>query len=118
MTDAERLAMLKVMVNSRFSTEDAMLNAYLQVAKDKILAIAYPYGTRPDDVPEKYHTLQVEVATYMVNKRGADYQTQHSENGITRVYEAADVPDSMLKRIVPFCGGIYTTEETDGDSSD
>lgn len=111
MTDAERLTMVATLANARFASETTLLSAYLQVAKDKILAIAYPYGTPPDDVPEKYHTLQVEIAVYLVNKRGADYQTQHSENGISRVYEAGDVPDSMLKRIIPYCGSIYTNED-------
>ena len=40
----------------------------------------------------------------MLNKRGAEGQTSHSENGISRSYENADIPESMLKSIIPFCG--------------
>ena len=105
MTEAEKLAMLKVLVNSRFSSEDAMLTSYLALAADKILNKAYPYET-VTEVPARYHYLQVEIAAYMVDKKGADYQTSHSENGITRTYESPDVPPSMLKSIIPHCGAI------------
>lgn len=112
MTTAERLALLKVMVNPRFAEDDDMLSAYLEIAKGKIIAKAYPYSTA-EDVPARYHYLQVEIATYMVNKRGADFQSAHSENGIQRTYEAADVPPSMLRTIIPYCGAIGSVETTE-----
>ena len=113
MTQSERLALLKVMVNPRFADDDAMLSAYLEIAGNKINTVAYPYGTVAD-VPARYHYLQVEIATYMVNKRGADFQTAHTENGIQRVYDATDVPPSMLRRVIPYCGAIGAAkEETD-----
>ena len=112
MTTAERLALLKVMVPKRFENEDDMLSAYLEIAKDKILAIVYPYGTA-EDVPAKYHFKQIEIAQYLISKRGADYQTAHTENGIQRTYEAADVPDSMLRSIVPYCGAIKSNNSED-----
>lgn len=58
------------------------------------------------EVPEKYGALQCEIAAYMLNKRGAEGQTSHSENGITRSYENADVPSSMLKVVTPHVGVI------------
>ena len=63
------------------------------------------YNTR-SEVPEKYGALQCEIAAYMLNKRGAEGQTSHSENGITRSYENADVPSSMLKVVTPHVGVI------------
>ena len=104
MTDSEKLSMLKVMTDTELS--DEVLNVYLTIAGKKILAKAYPYE-EVCAVPAKYHYLQVECAAYMVNKIGADYQLQHSENGITRTYEAPDVPPSMLRTIIPHCGGIH-----------
>ena len=108
MTDAGKLAMLKVMTDT--DLPDETLCVYLQIAGKKILAKAYPY----EDVcvvPSKYHYLQVECAAYMINKIGADYQTAHSENGITRTYESPDVPPSMLRTIVPHCGAIHENAE-------
>lgn len=102
MTDAEKLTMLRVMVGE--SDSDELLSTYLTIAARKILNRAYPYDDAVSDVPEKYHVLQCEIAAYLINKRGAEGQTGHTENGITRQYEDADVPPSMLKGVTPHCG--------------
>lgn len=104
MTQEEKLAALKVMVGG--SDTDEVLSTYLQLAGRKIIAKAFPYATNVTEVPAQYDYLQVEIATYMLNKRGAEGETSHSENGISRSYENADVPASMLKAITPYCGVI------------
>lgn len=104
MTHEEKLAALKAMVGS--SDTDEVLFAYLKLAGSKILAKAFPYTTTVTEVPVQYSYLQVEIAAYMLNKRGAEGQTSHSENGVSRSYESADVPASMLKAIIPCCGVI------------
>jgi hypothetical protein len=67
---------------------------------------AYPFGTDESEVPARYEFLQCEIAAYLLNKRGAEGQTAHGENGISRSYESADVPESMLGAVTPFCGVI------------
>ena len=104
MNDQEKLNMLKNMVGT--SDPDDVLSTYLTLAGKKIIAKAYPYDSSVSDVPEQYETLQVEIAAYMLNKRGAEGQVTHTENGIQRQYENGDVPSSMLKTVTPFCGGI------------
>lgn len=104
MTDTEKLTYLRAMVGG--SDTDEVLSTYLAVAGKKIIARAYPYDDTVTEVPDKYDTLQCEIAAYLLNKRGAEGQTQHSENGITRSYENADVPASMLKVVTPHCGVI------------
>lgn len=104
MTETEKLTALKAMVGS--SDTDEVLSAYLTLAGRKIIAEAYPYKTDVTEVPAQYDYLQVEIAAYMLNKRGAEGQTSHTENGVTRQYENADVPASMLKAITPYCGVI------------
>ena len=104
MTDAEKLAALKAMVGD--SDTDEVLSTYLKMSGSKILAKAYPYNEIVTEVPTKYEYLQIEIAAYMLNKRGAEGQTSHTENGITRQYENADVPSSMLKAVTPHCGVI------------
>lgn len=101
MTDSEKLTMLKGMTGE---TNDSVLDTYLKIAGSKILEKAYPFDPEVTEVPAKYCTLQVDIAMYLYNKRGAEGETYHSENGINRSYEAADVPDSYLKRVVPFAG--------------
>ena len=102
MTESERLSMVKAMTGE---TDMDMLSAYLSIAGEKICRYAYPFE-RVVSVPEQYHHLQVEAAVYLINKRGAEGQTSHSENGISRGYESADLPDSMLREIVPKAGAV------------
>ena len=104
MTQAEKLQLLKALVGES-DTEEVLL-AYLNIAGRKIINRAYPYGTEETEVPTRYDFLQCEIAAYLLNKRGAEGQTAHSENGISRSYESADVPESMLGAITPFCGVI------------
>ena len=102
MTQAEKLTLLKAMVGES-DTEEVLL-AYLNVAGRKIINRAYPYGTEETEVPTRYDFLQCEIAAYLLNKRGAEGQTGHSENGISRSYGSADVPESLLGAITPMVG--------------
>ena len=104
MTQDEKLTMLRSMVGE--SDTNAVLSTYLTLAGSKILAKAYPYDDSVTEVPARYEYLQIEIAAYMLNKRGAEGQTAHSENGISRTYENADIPASMLNAVVPHCGVI------------
>ena len=52
----------------------------------------------------KEMTDETKDAVYLLNKRGAEGETAHSENGISRSYESADIPESMLSGIIPFAG--------------
>lgn len=104
MTDTEKLTALKAVVGG--SDTDEVLSTYLKLAGSKILAKAYPYDDTVTEIPVKYEYLQIEIAAYMLNKRGAEGQTSHSENGISRTYENADIPASMLKAVTPHCGVI------------
>lgn len=104
MTQEEKLTALKSMVGN--SDPDEVLSTYLDFAGSKILAKAYPYQNDVTEVPVQYAHLQVEIAAYMLNKRGAEGQTSHTENGVSRNYENGDIPSSMLKAVIPYCGVI------------
>ena len=105
MSDTEKLIMLRVMVgnNDALDWGDDVLLAYLTIAGQKIINRAYPYQDDVDTVPKRYGYLQCEIAAYLLNKRGAEGETSHSENGISRSYESADVPESLMGQVVPFC---------------
>jgi hypothetical protein len=102
MTQAEKLQLLKAMVGES-DTEEVLL-AYLNIAGNKIINRAFPYGTEETEVPKRYEFLQCEIAAYLLNKRGAEGQTGHSENGISRSYESADVPESLIGAVTPTVG--------------
>lgn len=105
----ETLDILKIMLGKPDGNEeewsDGVLIAYLALAGQKILGRLYPFAIPEGaEVPERYQSLQCEIACYLLNKRGAEGQTSHSENGISRAYESASVPESMLFEVVPFVG--------------
>ena len=108
MSDTEKLIMLRVMVGDNGSLEwsDDVLLTYLTIAGRKIINRAYPFREDVDIVPKRYGILQCEIACYLLNKRGAEGETSHSENGISRAYGSADVPESMLSDVIPFCETI------------
>ena len=106
MTEADKLIMLRGMVDGDDVTDlgNDILLTYLLIAGQKIINRAYPYDEEITEVPKRYAILQCEIAAYLLNKRGAEGETSHSENGISRSYESADVPESLMGNIVPFCG--------------
>ena len=104
MSQMEKLQLLKAMVGES-DTEEVLL-AYLNIAGGKIINRAYPYDPEVTEVPVRYEFLQCEIAAYLLNKRGAEGQISHSENGISRTYGSADVPEAMLSAITPVVGVI------------
>ena len=106
MTEVEKLAILRVMVGqpNEGDWSDEVLVSYLAIAGRKIINRAYPYDDTVTEVPRRYGYLQCEIAGYLLNKRGAEGQLSHSENGISRSYESADVPESMLSEVIVHVG--------------
>ena len=108
MTEVEKLSMLRVMVGqpNEGDWSDDVLISYLNIAGRKIINRAYPYDDTITEVPRRYSYLQCDIAAYLLNKRGAEGETAHSENGISRSYASADVPEAMLSEVIPRCGVI------------
>ena len=50
----------------------------------------------------KYDVLQCRIASYLLNKRGAEGEKAHSENGVSRTYSSTDIPQELLNEITPF----------------
>lgn len=85
--------------------DDSVVEAYLDIAKEKILSKAFPFkDTSEMEVPSKYHSILIDATVYLLNKRGAEGETSHDENGISRTYGSDDLPKELLKRITPYCG--------------
>ena len=106
MTDTEKLTMLKAMTGEK---DESVLSTYLSIAGNKVLKRAYPFDSTVTVVPDRYAYNQVEIAAYLVNKRGTEGETAHSENGISRSYEDGDVPPTLLREIVP-CASLIGKE--------
>ncbi len=101
------------MVSTQSEVEDTdVVGFYVDNAAEVILNQLYPYDelweeatsesvTMSDAVPARYQNLQMRIAIVFLNKRGADGESMHIENGINRHYNAADVPTDMLREILP-----------------
>lgn len=110
MTNKEMKDRLSVLTGE---TDENILLTFLEIAAEKILTKCYPYEREPvrRHVPAKYQNTQLEIAAYLLNKRGAEGETAHNENGINRSYESASVPESMLRSVIPFASVILSEEE-------
>lgn len=109
MSETEKLIFLRTMVgdqNDNVDWGDDVLLTYLNIAGRKIIDRAYPYDDEVTEVPRRYGILQCEIAAYLLNKRGAEGEISHSENGISRSYENADVPESLMGQVITHCGVI------------
>lgn len=97
-----------VLITSMTGEENAeVISAYLDMAGEAILNYADPYRNgNSEAILERYSSLQVRAAAYYLNKRGAEGQITHSENGIQRQYEAAELPPSLLREITPIAGAV------------
>ena len=101
MTQLERLK-LRITENQT----DAELEDILESAKAVILSRRFPFGEHPEEIENRYKDLQIRIAVEMYNKRGAEGETAHSENGISRSYASASVSEDLLREITPKVGVV------------
>lgn len=101
MTNVQRLQI-------RTKEEDILLlEDLLESAKQAILARRFPKGDYPLDengetyIEPRYLDLQFRLALSAYNKEGADFQTSHSENGVSRSWGSEGYPKELLAEIVP-----------------
>ena len=86
--------------------DDDILLTYLSMAKGIVLNRLYPFEQDIDpettEIPARYVGNVIEIAVYLINRRGTEGETRNVEGVITRDYEAGSVPASMLSQIIPF----------------
>jgi hypothetical protein len=106
MTPEEKQVRLSVLISPDTANTE-LLMYLLEQSEGIVLNRRYPFGV-PEEatVPAAYEHIQLQIAVELYSKMGAEGQTGHNENGISRTYEAADVSPSLLRRIVPLCGGV------------
>jgi len=101
MSDDSLVAILQDMCDE---SNSSIILAYLKMAKQIVINKAYPFSDEVTDVPDKYTGVLLEITAYLLNKRGAEGELAHSENGISRTYDSSSVPNEILKKIIPAVG--------------
>ena len=101
MTNEEQVRTLSHLTGE---TDNGVLSTYLYLATNIVLRKAYPYGEGTEELPAKYESTMIEIAVYLLNKRGAEGEQAHTENGVQRIYEDGDIPSTLLRRITPVVG--------------
>jgi hypothetical protein len=106
MTNEQKIEKLKVLI-APDTASDELLSYLLEQSEGIILNRRYPFGA-PEGVTLSplHEQIQMRIAVELFSKMGAEGQTEHAENGITRKWEAGDVSPSLLRVIVPVCGSV------------
>ena len=106
MTNSEKLTRFAALISPDTASDD-ILTHLLQQAEGIVLNRRYPFGPPEGAAVEaRYEHIQLQIAVELFSKMGAEGQTVHTENGISRTYEASDVSRSLLRRIVPLIGSV------------
>ena len=103
MTQAEKIAMVKTLCESDPGATDEVVGVYLNLALNAMLERLFPYDSAKSatNVPERYDTIQCELAARYFLRRGGQGEINHEENGVNRQYGTVD-DDDILKRLTPF----------------
>lgn len=101
MTDAEKIAYLNsIFADDPLVTESA-LNRSLEDAKDRIMRRRYPFGYSSETTfPAMFDMLQCNLAASIYARTGAEGETAHNENGVSRTYASADM-EELLRAVTP-----------------
>lgn len=103
MSEAEKLEVMRKLIAPDTETEE-LLSEIMREAEALILNKMHPFGYGIDTViPDRYVRLQIQLAVEIYNKRGAEGQTTHSENGISRSWPEKT---RILSQIVPHVGSV------------
>ena len=105
MTDSEKRIELAKSILPDVDT-DEVLDTMLADASALILNRMYPFGYKEGvTVPPRYERIQIQLAVELYTHRGAEGQTSHSENGISRTWPEES---ALLKKIMPNCGSVIS----------
>ena len=110
MTTAEMIAQINLMMGESYS--EALLSAYISQAQIECYRYEYQLIGEPEleegETPDysKYDSVVIFSVINGLSIRGAEGETQHSENGILRGFKYADMNDYIHAHIIPYAKTI------------
>lgn len=104
MTVDEKIDMVELMLDDPTISSDK-IEAYLTAAEKEILAWRYSYSKQVvSEVPAEYEMTQIHAVIAGLSISGAENQTQHSENGINRMFKYPDMVAYIRSNVAPIAG--------------
>lgn len=88
------LTLLKNLIGEDLQLEDDVLQYYLDIAADIICD-----RRNTDVVEDKFVNIQYQIAIQLINKRGIEGESSHSELGVSTSFENSSVSESLLNKI-------------------
>lgn len=107
MTQLEKLKMVKMLlcINESDTSENARILTFLSAAEREILSWRYSLSSHSvTTVPEEYDMTQVFSVISGYSQSGAENQTYHAENSITRQFKYADMIAYIRSHVTPIVG--------------
>ena len=104
MTTAEKIAIVKTLVENDAAATDAVVSVYLSDAEMAILRRLYRvYADMPDGatIPAIYDFLSCKLAARYFLRRGGEGEISHNENGVNRTYGSVNDED-LLREVLPY----------------
>ena len=100
MTDNEKIALVKTLSGE---SDTDTVSAFIALAGDTVINRMYEAWTELPEgatVPARYERLQCTLAARYLDRRGAEGEKTHNENGISRTWASPDDAD-VLARVTP-----------------
>lgn len=106
MTTEEKIIRVQTILNDEEATS-ALVGVYLDDAKAAILQRMYPWGIPAfvSDVPSMYESIQCRLAERYFLRRGAEGESSHGENNISRTYGSVNDED-LLMEVMQVVSGV------------
>lgn len=103
MTIEEKIVEMSVGIAPDVADDD-VLKSELMAAEGMILNKMYPFGYEDGtEIPSRYERLQIKLAIELYTQRGAEGQTSHTENGVSRSWSATS---RILAQVASHVGSV------------
>lgn len=100
MTLEEKYNIFNKMLGGDEDVSVEVFEVYLRQARQKILNHRFPYGTSLVEVEPRFEQDELELTIVLYNLRGAEGQSKHTENGVTRHWRTEVEILSSIPRMV------------------
>lgn len=103
MTTAEKISRVQVLVENDPVATNEVVSVYLDSACSAMLERLFPFhpDKTAEDIPERYDTIQCDLAARYFLRRGSQAELNHEENGVNRYYASVDDAD-ILEKLTPY----------------